>query len=708
MTIEARLADGTVLNFPEGTDPAVIQRVVQQQVSGGQSGQRTALGDTNRSISQVATDFFQRAGDATGFIDEMRAAGWTGVELAGNLIQGEETEGGIRGAWSRAREYDREMSELAEQRQGAIERLASDTLGLGTTLAVPAAAAPAAAARTLGIAAPVAAPAAASRVGRAVQSLQRGLTMPAVASTGLGRATQSAGYGGLGGGIFGYTQGDTLQERSENALGGMALGTVAGAGIGGAIEGVAGLARGVRRALPANTPMIGQSPRQRAIERASRRLSNDDLTAEQAQRRILDMQRSGVDRASLLESGPSMRGLGRVVRDQPGAMVGNTGRSFDDFIETRMQDMPGAIRGQLDDAFIPQSYRLTFPDEVVSQYETAVRQQAGPFFQQVRGAVSGQSRTLQQLLRTPSGQRAFRQASLVARDRGMPFVDVYDEAGGLIDDMPDLDINFLHLVRQQLDDMSGVATRQGAPRGTSGITSVRQRLDRIMKAASPELRQADQFYSTLMRGSEGARIGQRFDTIGPARTLREWVRTATPEQLMLARIQAANRLGGRIQDMANPTTQLRSGGNRLEAIRALFGSQSAADDFARHIEAQRQIARTMQEVSGGSMTSRNLAQQDYEGMQLVAEGLGDFASGGGFLTVLRQNAARLIRRMPFGRMGDAERRALIDILTETDPERLALIFGEIGDQQASTAARQAVQGAVANSAAVSSAILSSP
>jgi hypothetical protein len=527
---------------------------------------------------------------------------------------------------------------------------------------------------------------------RGVSLLGRTATIPAMAARTvaptIGRAAAvGAGYGGA----YGFGSGESMDDRLSSAgIGALVgapaavLGQAAASGIGNALRGVA------RRVMPS----AFSNPERRAVDRVTRRLVQDRVSPAQARQSIADMQAVGVERPSIMEASPSVRGLGRVIADQPGDMVGDSGRRFGDFIETRMQDMPGAIRGQLDNAFIPQSYRLTFPDEVVSQYETAVRQQAGPFFQQVRGAVSGQNRTLQQLLRTPSGQRAFRQASLVARDRGMPFVDVYDEAGGLIDDMPDLDINFLHLVRQQLDDMSGVATRQGAPRGTSGITSVRQRLDRIMKDASPELRQADQFYSTLMRGSEGARIGQRFDNLGPARTLREWVRTATPEQLMLARIQAANRLGGRIQDMANPTTQLRSGGNRLEAIRALFGSQSAADDFARHIEAQRQIARTMQEVSGGSMTSRNLAQQDYEGMQLVAEGLGDFASGGGVLTVLRQSAARLIRRMPFGRMGDAERRALIDILTETDPERLALIFGEIGRAQASVSAVQSVSSAV--------------
>jgi hypothetical protein len=663
--IQVRGPDGAVTLFPAGTDDATIDRVMRSQYAASEPQSRSAFGDSDRSLSERATDFFQRAGDMVPFADEVRAAGYAVQDIA--------TGGGLDGAWERARARDAGASSDAERRQGSLERLASDTLGLGTSILGPMAGA-----RALGV------------------------TMPA-AATRVGRGVQAGATGGLAGGVVGAGEGDTLEERSQNALGGMALGAGLGVGAYGLASGVSGLARGVQRALPANTPVVGQSARQRALERVTRRLGHDDLTAEQARQRIADMRRSGVDRASLMESGPSMRGLARTLRDQPGDGV----RQLDDFVETRMQDMPGAIRSRLDDAFVPPSYQLTFPEEVVPRYERAVREQAAPLFQRVTGSISGQNRTLQEILRTPAGRAAFRQATIIARNRNIPFVDVYDEAGQLLDDMPNLPINFMHLVRQSLDDASGIATRRGAARGAAAsIDNVRGRLDQILKAASPELREADEFFSVLMSGSDGARVGQRFDTIGTAAQLRQWVRQATPEQLMLARIQAANRLGGRIQDMANPTTQLRSGGNRLEAIRALFGSERAADDFVRHIDAQREIARTMQEVSGGSLTSRNLAQQDYEGMQLVAEGLADAATGGGVISMLRQSASRLIRRLPLGRIGDAERRVLINMLTETDPQKLGLLFGDIAEQQAQIAGRRATQGALANTSAATGVITS--
>jgi hypothetical protein len=37
MTIKANLADGTVLNFPDGTDQAVIDGVVKKHISKGQA-----------------------------------------------------------------------------------------------------------------------------------------------------------------------------------------------------------------------------------------------------------------------------------------------------------------------------------------------------------------------------------------------------------------------------------------------------------------------------------------------------------------------------------------------------------------------------------------------------------------------------------------------------------------------------------------------
>jgi hypothetical protein len=678
MTIEARLADGTVLNFPEGTDPAVIQRVVRERVSGGQSGQRAAVGDTDRSVSEVATDFFQRAGDMVPFADEVRSAGYAVQDIA--------TGGGLDGAWERARARDAGASEDAERRQGSIERLASDTLGLGTSIL-----APMGAARSLGVALPT-------------------------ASTGLGRVTQAAGTGGVAGGVVGFGEGDTLQERSQNALGGMAFGTVAGAGIGGAVEGVSGLARGVGRAMPRGTMRDGVTPvnaRQSALRRVARRLDDDGLTAEQARGRLDQMRRDGVS-GSLLETGNSTRGLARAVRDTPGTATGlSSGRRLDDFVENRLQDAPRAIRDRADDALVPGRFRLTPPSQVEGQYRKAVRQQTGPLYQRVTGSVPGQNQTLRTVFNTPAGRQAVRRAQTMVRNdpdlirAGVRFPDVFDDAGKVLDDLPDIDIRALHYMRYAFDDIANMGSRTGATRGTYGPGQLRGMLDRIMKAANPAIRQADELHSTLMDGIKGMPIGREFDRMSAAQ-LRNWMQNATAPQRALARITAANRFGGRIQDMADATTQLRPGGNRLQAIRAMFGSEEAADDFARHIAAQREIAASRQAVTGGSQTSYNLAQADGEAMQMLAELGADFASGGaGILSALRQSAARIIRRLPGG-MGANERRILIDMLTETDPQKLAVIFGDIAEQQGRTASRQAVQGAAANTAAASTAIMAQP
>jgi hypothetical protein len=179
------------------------------------------------------------------------------------------------------------------------------------------------------------------------------------------------------GGAYGFGSGESMDDRLSSAgIGALVgapaavLGQAAVSGIGNALSGVA------RRVMPS----AFSNPERRAVDRVTRRLVQDRVSPAQARQSIADMRAVGVERPSIMEASPSVRGLGRVIADQPGDMVGDSGRRFGDFIETRMQDMPGAIRGQLDDAFIPQSYRLTFPDEVVGQYETAVRQQAGPFF----------------------------------------------------------------------------------------------------------------------------------------------------------------------------------------------------------------------------------------------------------------------------------------------------------------------------------------
>ena len=61
MTITANLADGRVLNFPDGTDPAVIQATVKKMMAQGshrnklQSPARSQWRQNNHSVSSLWT-----------------------------------------------------------------------------------------------------------------------------------------------------------------------------------------------------------------------------------------------------------------------------------------------------------------------------------------------------------------------------------------------------------------------------------------------------------------------------------------------------------------------------------------------------------------------------------------------------------------------------------------------------------------------------
>jgi hypothetical protein len=709
MTIEARLSDGTVLTFPEGTDPAVIQRVVRQQI-GQQSNQRTALGDTSRSIGDVATDFFQRAGDTTGFVDEMRAAGWTGLELAGDLLTGEETEGGIRGAWQRARERDAATSQLAEQRQGSIERVASDTLGLGTTLAVPAAASPSAAARGVMAAQPAAARLLGMTIpGGAPAAATRGLTMPAAAATRAGRFAQNLGYGGLGGGLYGATQGDSLQERSDNALGGMVLGAGFAAAAPVAFGAVGSLGRLARRILPSRTPGAGVPNDTRAAQRVYQRLRSQGMSPTVARRRLVEMRAAGVSQASLLDTGDQMRGLGRAVRDMPGSQVGASGRNLGDFVETRADDAASSVAGRIRRGLVPEeAFRNTPPADLRTRYMESVREITRPLFRRVQGMARA-PRIMREVLGTNYGKTALNKAISSAQSwnvgrRGADVIriptraDLYRRLPNgrqvLRTDMPEMDIRFLHELRMALDDIVEKAQRRGEGRTVGGVSNIRNSLDRILKRF-PAMRRADAEFSRLMRGVDGLEWGGSFDQMS-VEQLRTRLQSATSAERAMARISAANSLARRVQDRRDPTTLFRRGGNRIQVTRLMFGDDEVADMFARHIEAQRQVMETANAVTGGSQTSFNQAQIANERAQTIANSLGDFvASGGNIVAGLLRSASSIIRRLPGG-ISRGEREALIDILTETDPEKLRAIFNALDNVGIDRAAgAQAARGGAA-------------
>lgn len=84
MTIEAELADGRILEFPDGTDPAVVQATVKRVVGAGQAA--PPLGAPSGPASAPVAP-----SDQPSFIDQFRAANLAGGSIQQRVGQGRET-----------------------------------------------------------------------------------------------------------------------------------------------------------------------------------------------------------------------------------------------------------------------------------------------------------------------------------------------------------------------------------------------------------------------------------------------------------------------------------------------------------------------------------------------------------------------------------------------------------------------------------------
>ncbi len=69
MAIEAQLADGRVLEFPDGTDPAVVQSTVKRVIAEGQAAQQPAIPQEDREgFGAAAAASMARMGGGTALV----------------------------------------------------------------------------------------------------------------------------------------------------------------------------------------------------------------------------------------------------------------------------------------------------------------------------------------------------------------------------------------------------------------------------------------------------------------------------------------------------------------------------------------------------------------------------------------------------------------------------------------------------------------
>ncbi len=193
MSIEAELPDGTILEFPDGTDEAVIQQVVRQQLGVAEAeapaqpaatasveapGAAPAPPERERDLVSDITGFMANVNRGLGIGDELAAAAAT----AGDIVTGKAALPGVVDAFKGNMLKQRQIE---DEYRADRPKTAALALGTGNALTMAAPTGPGAAAFTTG--------------GKAINAL-RGATVA-----------------GLSGAAYGAVDRGTLEERAGAA-----------------------------------------------------------------------------------------------------------------------------------------------------------------------------------------------------------------------------------------------------------------------------------------------------------------------------------------------------------------------------------------------------------------------------------------------------------------------------------------------------------
>lgn len=306
--IEAQLSDGTKIQFPDGTDGAVVDRAVRSHMQSS-TDQPSAVGSALRGVVKGAT---------FGFGDELRAGTDALAQGAGNLIHGSE------GRPTMGQAYDTSLAANREQdRQDASAHPVANIAGQVVGGAGPMLLAPELGAARL--AAPII-----TRISPLASEL------PAWLQTG-GRIVAG---GAAAGGVAGFGEGEGgLGSRLESGATGAATGAVVGP-----------VVHGVTSAVPAAVGRVGQAvglrnPETAADRQIVRSLDRGGVTVDEAATRL---NAAGDTPTALVDVG------GRNVVNL-GATAANTpGRSMDvadAMVQSRRELRPDRLTTASDEAF---------------------------------------------------------------------------------------------------------------------------------------------------------------------------------------------------------------------------------------------------------------------------------------------------------------------------------------------------------------------
>jgi hypothetical protein len=696
MPVEAEAFDGTVLEFPDGTPDAVIDKAMKdyvQQAKPAQPQQNFGLEERYTNEGGVPkrelTGSSLNMGRAQNLLQGLTFN--YGDEGLAHFAAALDSLRGVGGDKSYDERYNENLALARNIDKRMWEERPGETLAtqIGGGVLTGGAGLTKAATNIIGRAAP--ATAAALRTGAA----------------GLGaRAVQGSVAGALGGGIAGTGGGTDATSRVTGGVVGTVLGGTLGGALPVAASGVGSAWRGAQSVLFPGTV----NAERRAAEVLGQAVGRSNLTPGAAgpTQALNDLQQSGVTNATIADLSDELTSLTGAVARSPGK-----GREIvGDFLRARQEGNPAlgqAGGGQWADMLDDISAKVSPSVSAKRAAEAMVTQRADeakPLYDKAFEVGSVVSEKLKTLGTIPTMKSALQRGVTMAKQEGTLPADYK------LDLSKPLPIQVWHQAKQAIDDMIGASTRSGEKGQARSLLSMQQRLldemDQVTNGLYGQARQNFAGNSAVINALDsGKSILQR--TVSAEDIADNLAKLTSQSEIQAFKAGAAQALRDtvtRVGRKGNAAAKFLNRPDMQQKLQALFDDPDEYQAFMQRMMGRDRLYRTYSELGGSPTQQRLAAEADLEGAVTggaAPENLLTAAALGGRQAVGRSILQRF-QDGPVRFLSEKVRERVAEMLTTNDPAQIRravqLIEAAAKRAQASQVRTGAAQAGVVQGAAV--------
>ena len=482
---------------------------------------------------------------------------------------GEELESALRTGAISGPQYEEMRNRLrAQQKEFQKEYPITGTVTeVGGALAMPFGAF-----KALGRAAPI------------VQEAITGATIP-------GQIARGAGVGAVTGALTGA-------GTAETDVGGKAVESgVFGAAVGGTVPVVLrGAGTVIKNVLTASG--VGDQPGA-ASKMIANALKKENLTTQEAEQLLIEMERVGVPRPVLADLGKSLQDLAYSAYVVPSGQKATTAR----FLESRMIDQPSDIvKGLVQKAGLGKNVNGYEYLQFLTENQKAAASAKYP----LAYSKNVYAKDFRQFMDRPVFQEAYKEAQKRAAVYGdeLPSLDIFlSDRKVPTDVMHQIKIGLDRVVEKETDAITGKVTGYGRD-----VANVRKEFNDLIKVKNPIYAKANAEFADNQRISSAFETGQKYQKLDYKEALDNLkkMNDAEKEAFRLGMMADVN---SRLENFKGGdfARQIFKSDKQKSLMRYAFTDSKQYDDFVKYIDSLEGQTKTAKSLMGGSQTGERLS-----------------------------------------------------------------------------------------------------